>query len=200
MNIVMKTIVAVVILIAAAFGLLWYGFVPTQPAPIVEEPVFCTQDAMQCPDGSWVGRTGPNCEFVCPGVGTTTQVSLFYYNPSLDQGPGGAQCSADGLAQVSRAAPANVTLVEVVELLIKGELTEEEVAQGLETEYPLEGLRLTSATQEGGVVTLTFEDPQNTTVGGSCRTGLLWLQIEATVRAFTGAAEVRFAPEELFQP
>lgn len=28
--------------------------------------VACTMDAMQCPDGSYVGRTGPNCEFVCP--------------------------------------------------------------------------------------------------------------------------------------
>jgi uncharacterized protein YneF (UPF0154 family) len=28
--------------------------------------VFCTMDAMQCPDGSWVGRSGPNCEFKCP--------------------------------------------------------------------------------------------------------------------------------------
>ena len=27
---------------------------------------FCTQDAMMCPDGTYVGRTGPNCEFVCP--------------------------------------------------------------------------------------------------------------------------------------
>lgn len=28
----------------------------------------CTADAMQCTDGSWVGRTGPNCEFICPSV------------------------------------------------------------------------------------------------------------------------------------
>ncbi len=28
--------------------------------------VACTMDAMQCPDGSYVGRTGPKCEFVCP--------------------------------------------------------------------------------------------------------------------------------------
>lgn len=29
--------------------------------------VVCTQEAMQCPDGSYVGRTGPNCEFAaCP--------------------------------------------------------------------------------------------------------------------------------------
>lgn len=31
-----------------------------------EKLVACTADAMQCPDGSYVGRTGPNCEFVCP--------------------------------------------------------------------------------------------------------------------------------------
>jgi len=37
--------------------------VETQP----EEGVACTLDAMQCPDGSYVGRTGPDCEFVCPG-------------------------------------------------------------------------------------------------------------------------------------
>ena len=30
-------------------------------------PVACTMDAMMCPDGSYVGRTGPNCEFeACP--------------------------------------------------------------------------------------------------------------------------------------
>jgi len=28
-------------------------------------PVACTMDAKQCPDGKWVGRTGPKCEFVC---------------------------------------------------------------------------------------------------------------------------------------
>lgn len=26
----------------------------------------CTQDAKLCPDGSYVSRTGPNCEFICP--------------------------------------------------------------------------------------------------------------------------------------
>ncbi|MBU1876805.1 hypothetical protein KKA72_00435 [Patescibacteria group bacterium] len=33
------------------------------------EQIFCTQEAKLCPDGSYVGRTGPNCEFaVCPEV------------------------------------------------------------------------------------------------------------------------------------
>jgi hypothetical protein len=33
----------------------------------------CAEDARQCPDGSFVGRTGSRCEFVCPGVATTTK-------------------------------------------------------------------------------------------------------------------------------
>lgn len=31
-----------------------------------EELIACTADAMQCPDGTYVGRTGPRCEFICP--------------------------------------------------------------------------------------------------------------------------------------
>ncbi len=34
-------------------------------API-EEVTICTQEATQCSDGSWVPRSGPNCEFKCP--------------------------------------------------------------------------------------------------------------------------------------
>lgn len=34
---------------------------------MVEEGVVCTADVQQCPDGSEIGRSGPNCEFVCPG-------------------------------------------------------------------------------------------------------------------------------------
>jgi hypothetical protein len=40
-------------------------------------PVACTQEAKQCPDGTYVARTGPNCEFsACPNApsnGTTSQ-------------------------------------------------------------------------------------------------------------------------------
>ena len=40
-------------------------FTPTGTPP---SQVMCTADAKQCPDGSYVGRTGPNCEFApCPG-------------------------------------------------------------------------------------------------------------------------------------
>ncbi len=30
-----------------------------------EHTVACTMDAQQCPDGTWIGRTGPHCEFDC---------------------------------------------------------------------------------------------------------------------------------------
>lgn len=47
-------------------------FMPVAEAPTPSDvatstaDVVCPADAMQCPDGLFVGRTGPNCEFVCP--------------------------------------------------------------------------------------------------------------------------------------
>lgn len=42
------------------------------PAGNGNEPVACTMEAKMCPDGSAVGRTGPNCEFApCPGEGAS---------------------------------------------------------------------------------------------------------------------------------
>lgn len=48
-------------------------FMPMKPSsnrPLIKptEGVMCTMDAKQCPDGSYVGRSGPKCEFEkCPG-------------------------------------------------------------------------------------------------------------------------------------
>jgi len=36
-----------------------------------DELIACTMDAFQCPDGSYVGRTGPTCEFVCSARDTS---------------------------------------------------------------------------------------------------------------------------------
>ncbi len=41
---------------------------PVQEKPPTENQVMCTMDAQQCADGSWVGRSGPQCEFVCPAA------------------------------------------------------------------------------------------------------------------------------------
>jgi hypothetical protein len=50
------------------------------------------------------------------------------------------------------------------------------------------------------VLTLEFNDPENKTSGGSCRSGILWAQIKKTAEQFDDVEEVRFQPEELFQP
>lgn len=59
-------------------GLLAYGAwnFSTKTSSVVKDEssgVVCTLDAKECPDGSWVGRSGPNCQFVCPiPVSTST--------------------------------------------------------------------------------------------------------------------------------
>jgi len=36
------------------------------PDEVPQLKVACTEEAKQCPDGSFVGRSGPHCEFICP--------------------------------------------------------------------------------------------------------------------------------------
>ena len=129
-------------------------------------------------------------------------VRLYYYNPKLDQDEeGNIACSRKGLVAVERTIPLSKTPIQdAIRLLLKGELTEEEKAQGIETEYPLARLSLEGAVLKDGVLTLEFFDPQNKTSGGSCRAGILWFQIEETAKQFPEVREVRFLPEELFQP
>ena len=38
---------------------------PIEATPPEDNLVICAQDAKQCSDGKWVGRSGKNCEFVC---------------------------------------------------------------------------------------------------------------------------------------
>jgi hypothetical protein len=69
-------IIALVV-IAGAAG--WYFFARYNASSAPANGVACTQEAKECPDGSYVGRTGPNCEFAaCPIVATTTTAT----NPS----------------------------------------------------------------------------------------------------------------------
>jgi hypothetical protein len=43
-----------------------------------DDAVMCTMDAMQCSDWSWVGRSWPNCEFVCPWENTQKACTREY--------------------------------------------------------------------------------------------------------------------------
>lgn len=66
---------------------------------LVGQPQACSQEAKVCPDGTAVGRTGPNCSFApCPATSTTT-----------------AQASTDALA-IGEQATINGTLISVLGL------------------------------------------------------------------------------------
>ncbi len=165
-----------------------------------------SEDTWICVDGEWVKHGVPSAPKPTEPCGEKPQaeksVKLYYYNPKLDRDESGnTACSKNGLVSVVRKIPITKTPIQdTIKLLLLGELTDKERAQGISTEYPLEGLSLEGALLKDGVLTLEFDDPNNKTVGGSCRVGILWFQIEATVKQFPEVQKVRFLPEELFQP
>ncbi len=56
-------------LIVAVAGVILGGYWYVVSRSQTDEQIFCTQEAKLCPDGSYVGRTGPNCEFAaCPNT------------------------------------------------------------------------------------------------------------------------------------
>ncbi len=59
-----KTIASILLVVVVGAGIWYYGKNNTG-----NEQVFCTEEAKLCPDGSYVGRQGPNCEFAaCPSI------------------------------------------------------------------------------------------------------------------------------------
>lgn len=71
----------------------------TTPTSEIPDGVACTMEAKLCPDGSYVGRQGPNCEFAaCPGEETTS---------STDSLPEGWVRKNFPQAQLSLAYPKN---------------------------------------------------------------------------------------------
>ena len=68
-------------------GVGWYLFGTTQvEAPVIsndgesniadEELKACTAEAKMCPDGSFVGRTGPDCQFApCPEIASPERIT-----------------------------------------------------------------------------------------------------------------------------
>jgi len=59
-----KTFIILIVLLVVLTGV-WFGLRFLIGG---EEPIACTMEAKQCPDGSYVGRVPPKCEFaLCPG-------------------------------------------------------------------------------------------------------------------------------------
>ncbi|HEY9480731.1 MAG TPA: hypothetical protein VIR98_00690 [Candidatus Paceibacterota bacterium] len=69
----MKIYITIVVLILLIAGIT-YAYRTHEPETQGIPPgVVCTMDAKLCPDGSYVGRQGPNCEFAqCPGTSSSS--------------------------------------------------------------------------------------------------------------------------------
>ena len=133
------------------------------------------------------------------------KVLLYYYNPEKDKDEtGNIKCSKDGLVPIERQIPVSQTPIkDTIKLLLRGKenLTENDLTQEITTEFPLDGFELKSVNlKNDGTLILEFNDPLSQTIGGSCRVGILWFQIEATAKQFPEVKKVQFSPEELFQP
>lgn len=80
----MKTFITILV-IAILIVLAIYYFRDSSSAS-GEEAVYCTMDAKLCPDGSYVGRIPPDCEFAaCPiPTATSTDSTAPSYDINAD--------------------------------------------------------------------------------------------------------------------
>ncbi len=75
-----------------------------------ESPIMCTLDAKICPDGSSVGRTGPNCEFApCPSDAASAisedWITISNLSYSFSYPPDFTIREVDGSSVVSKLGP-----------------------------------------------------------------------------------------------
>ena len=85
----MKVIILVGVLLIIAVTGYYFSLQGNKSNSVNNPPVVCSQEAMQCPDGSYVGRTGSHCEFAqCPTpVATSTPQSSGSLQGTMTIGP-----------------------------------------------------------------------------------------------------------------
>jgi hypothetical protein len=148
----------------------------------------------------------PEITLATPSLAETMTLKFYVFDESED--PDFNDCTAPSF--VYRALPKSTTpLRDGVNYLIHTfTLTDAEKALGLNNyfEDPEFAARkasfvLKSASITNKVATLTFEDPQYYSSGGSCRSGILSDQISNTAKQFPTVTTVTYLPEyTLFQP
>ena len=67
-----NVLTGIAVLIVVAAGI--FGYFAITNRAIAPASLACTQEAKVCPDGSSVGRSGPNCDFAeCPKAGVVVE-------------------------------------------------------------------------------------------------------------------------------
>lgn len=125
----------------------------THPASAPGGVQACTTEAKICPDGSAVGRTGPNCEFAeCPAVATTTPVSTtsVLLKADMNQKVTGVGVSLTPLKILEDSrCPSDVQCIQAGTVRVQVRLTS---ASGTATQEFKLGQAVTTETQ---IITLT---------------------------------------------
>ncbi len=129
-------------------------------------------------------------------------VKFYYYDASRDQDEqGNIQCSQAGLVAVDQLMPTSISPIkDTLKLFLSSPLAESAKATGLTSEFPLSGVLLDDLALRDGNLTIRLSDPENKTIGGSCRVSILREQLEAVAKQFPEVSSVSFEPAELFQP
>lgn len=145
-------------------------------------------------------------ETVAPTVVEKMTLKFYVFDSKKD--PDVMDCGAPTF--VNRELPKSVTTLadSVNYLLTTFKLTDNEKAAGLRNEFEnpdylakRDAFKLKSATVNNLVASLTFEDPQAFSSGGSCRSSILLAQIVQTAKQFPTITSVKILPENtLFQP
>lgn len=132
-----------------------------------------------------------------------TEVSLFYFNTKEDAKlPIEQQINVNSILPVKRMISNSKNIIrDAVNLLVAGNLSQIEKDNWFTTEFPNKAFKLLNMDlNEEGILTLTFSEVPGFTSGGSARMAILANSIVKTVKQFPQVREVRFMPEELFQP
>ncbi len=95
------------------------------------EEVFCTMEAKMCPDGSYVGRSGPKCEFAeCPKTEVNETTTAKINQKILNNG---ISITPIKLIQDSRC-PSNVQCIWEGTVIVKVKLERDSVVQEVDLE------------------------------------------------------------------
>ena len=83
MNTTLKIIILIILIVFIGKGAYEY-----MARPVLPIQKACTMEAMLCPDGSYVSRTGPNCEFAaCPTQKTRPPTIASGIRGTVTRGP-----------------------------------------------------------------------------------------------------------------
>lgn len=132
-----------------------------------------------------------------------TEVSLFYFNQIEDSKlPIWQQINVNSILPVKRMISNSKNIIrDSINLLLAGTLSQVELSNWFTSEFPNKAFKLLNMDLgDDGVLTLTFTEVPGFTSGWSARMAIMANSIAKTAKQFPQVKEVKFMPEELFQP